>query len=151
VNLEITGATAVAAWGFARLADGSAGLDGDSEDSLLAGAGGGLGTTYRSARRTGAVRVTGTREWGEDRVGVEVGGGHGFLDNRIWIALRGTYWHIEDDMSSLFSGDILGYLASVRVRLLEGAHVGAEFENYYGGGSGPRFVALGILQLDLWR
>ena len=151
VDVDVTRATSVAVWGFTRLADESAGLDGDSEDSLLAGAGGGLGTTHRTARRSAAARVTGTREWGESRVGVELGGGHGFLDNRIWLALRGTYWHIDDGLSSLFSGDIVGYLASVRVRLLEGAHVGAEFENYYGGGVGPRFVALGILQLDLWR
>jgi hypothetical protein len=151
VEAEIAGAVAVAGWGFARLADESAGLDGGAEDALLAGAGGGLGATYRTARRQAALRVTGQREWGEERVGVEIGGGHGFLDNRIWLALRGTYWHIEDGMSSRFSGDIAGYLVSIRVRLLQGAHVGAEIENYYGGGLGPRVAALGILQLELWR
>ena len=151
LNVAVTRTASLAAWGFARLADESAGVGGGAQDELLAGAGGGVGATHRTVRRTASVRVTGAREWGEDRVGVEIGGGHGFLDNRLWIALRGTYWRIDDGESSLFTGDILGYMASLRIRLLEGAHVGAEFENYYGGGLGPRFVALGLLQLDLWR
>ncbi|MCK9461884.1 MAG: hypothetical protein M0R80_19820 [Proteobacteria bacterium] len=151
MNVDVAKTVSFAAWGFARLADGSAGLSGEATDELLAGAGGGFGAAHRTSRRNASARVTGTREWGEDRVGVELGGGHGFLDNRIWLAARGTYWHIDDGYSPRLSGDVVGYMASVRVRLLEGAHVAAELENYYGGGSAPRFVALGLLQLDLWR
>jgi hypothetical protein len=150
-NLDFTNSTSFSAWGFARLSDGSAGLDGDSVDALVAGAGGGIGATHRTARRNASVRVTASREWGEELVGAELGGGHGFLNDRLWIALRGSYWHIDDTVSKLLAGDVVGYAASMRVKLLEGAHVAAELENYYGGGRPTRFTALGLLQLDLWR
>jgi hypothetical protein len=148
---EITKSTAVSAWGFARLSDGSEGVDGASSDALLAGAGGGAGATYRNLRRNASIRVTASREWGEDLVGAEVGGGQGFADNRLWVTLRGSYWHIDDSISSYLAGDILGYAVSLKVKLLEGAAVVGEFENYYGGDRAPRFEALALLQLDLWR
>jgi hypothetical protein len=151
LDLAFTRTTSVAAWGFARLADGSAGLSGEARAALLAGAGAGVGAVHRTVRRYAAARVTGAREWGEDRIGAELGAGHGFLDNRLWLALRGTYWRIDDALSARLSGDIVGYMAELRFRLLEGAEAGAEFENYYGGGLGPRFVALAVLRLDLWR
>lgn len=150
-ELAITRATAVSAWGFARMSDGSAGIDGGSADALLSGAGGGVGAAHRTARRTASLRVTASREWGEELIGAEIGGGHGFLNDRLWFALRGSYWHIDDAISSFLAGDVVGYAASLRVRLLEGAHVAAELENDFGGGREPRFTALGLLQLDLWR
>jgi len=145
------GAFGVSAWGFTRLADGSAGLAGDESDSWVSGAGGGLGGNYRTATNRLSARLSGLREWGETRVGVELGGGHGFLQNRLWAGLRGSYWHIADGFSEQLSGDVVGYVATARFRITEGAEVLGEFENYFGGGREPRFVALGILQLELWR
>jgi len=139
------------AWGFARLADESAGLAGDETDSWLSGAGGGLGSIYRTTSNRLAARVSGLQEWGETRIGVDIGGGHGFLNGRLWTGLRGSYWHIADGFSEQLSGDVIGYVASARFRLTEGAEVIGEFENHYGGGREPRFVVLGILQLELWR
>jgi hypothetical protein len=145
------GAIGVALWGFARLADESAGLDGDQQDSWFSGAGGGIGSNLRTATDRASARVSGLREWGETRVGTEIGGGHGFVSNRLWIGLRASYWHISDAFSEKLSGDVVGYVASARFRIAKGADLIGEFENYYGGGRGPRFVALALLQLELWR
>jgi len=145
------GSIGATAWGFARLADESAGLGGDETDSWISGAGGGLGGNYRTVSNRLSARLSGLREWGETRIGAEIGGGHGFLNGRLWTGLRGSYWHITDSYSEQLSGDVFGYVASARFRITEGAEVLGEFENYYGGGRGPRFVALGILQLELWR
>lgn len=141
----------VSLWGFARLADQSAGLSGDETDTWASGAGGGLGGNYRTLTNRLSARLSGLREWGETRIGAELGGGHGFLNGRLWTGLRGSYWHIADSFSEKLSGDVIGYVASVRVRVAQGAEVLGEFENYYGGGLEPRFVVLGLLQLELWR
>jgi len=150
-GFAFTKATAISAWGFARLSDGSAGVDGESDGALLSGAGGGFGASHRTIRRTASLRVSASREWGERLVGAELAGGHGFSNNRFWVSVRGSYWHIDDSVSSYLAGDVVGYAVSVRIRLIEGAHVAAELENYYGGERAPRFSALGLLQLDLWR
>jgi hypothetical protein len=141
----------VALWSFTRLADEAAGLDGDEDDSRISGAGGGIGGNYRTSTDRLAVRVSGLREWGETRVGSEIGGGHGFVSNRLWIGLRASYWHISDAFSQKLSGDVVGYVASARFRIAKGADLLGEFENYYGGGRAPRFAALALLQLELWR
>jgi hypothetical protein len=138
-------------WGFSRLVDESAGLSGDETDAWVSGAGGGLGGNYRTATNRVSARLSGLREWGETRVGAELGGGHEFLNGRLWAGLRGSYWHIADGFSEQLSGDVVGYAASLRFRITQGAEVLGEFENYFGGGREPRFVALAILQLELWR
>ena len=84
-------------------------------------------------------------------MGAEIGGGHGFVSGRLWVGLRLSYWHIDDDYSERFNGDLFGYMASARFRLLKGAHLAGEFENYFREGEDPRVVVLALLQLDLWR
>jgi hypothetical protein len=145
------GPVGASVWGFARLADQSAGLSGDEADSTVSGAGGGIGGNYRTDTDRISARLSGLTEWGETRIGAELGGGHGFLNGRLWLGLRGSYWRIDDDFSTKLSGDVVGYVASARFRIADGAEVLGEFENYYGGGREPRFVGLGILQLELWR
>jgi len=142
---------ALAAWGYARLADGSAGLDGDRADSALSGASGGLGGNYRTARTRVSARVSVLREWGETRLGAELGGGRGFFSNRLWLGLRVSYWKIEDGYSEALTGDLFGYVGSARFRLAEGASVLCEVENQFGQGREARVALLGMLQLDLWR
>jgi hypothetical protein len=145
------GSFGIALWGFTRLADDSAGLTGDETDSWVSGVGGGLGGNYRTTSDRVSARVTGLNEWGESRIGAELGAGHGFLHGRLWTGLRASYWHIDDAFSQKLSGDIVGYVASLRFRVAEGAELLGEFENYYGGGREPRFVALALLHLELWR
>lgn len=150
-DLAATPRFRLAGWGFARLADGSAGLSGREEDAALAGLGGGAGAAWRGSTRDLSARLHGVREWGETRVGAELGGSQGLARDRLRLGLRLSAWHLGDDYSERLAGDVLGYAASVRVRVADGAHVLGEFENYYGGGQAPRFAALGLLRLDLWR
>ncbi len=141
-----------AVWGFTRLADGSAGLDGESSDSLVSGAGGGLGGNYRTPVRELSARVSLLQEWGESRIGGEIGGGQAVLTgNRLWLRIRCSVWHIDDSFSEYLSGNLAGYILSARLRLSKGAHLLGEFEHYVGSGRDQRFTALALLQLDLWR
>ena len=151
VELAVVPALRLAGWGFARLSDGSAGLSGREDDALLAGVGGGLGGGFRGDHRDVSARLTGVREWGETRVGAELGGGQGFVHDRLRLALRVSAWHLGDSYSERLAGDVIGYAASVRMRVGDGAELLGEFENYYGGGQEPRFAVLGLLRLDLWR
>ncbi len=151
IDLVVVPGLRLAGWGFARLADGSAGLSGRGEDATLAGLGGGLGGGFRGGVGDVSARLSGVREWGETRVGAELGGSRGLIHDRLRLALRISAWHLGDDYSERLAGDVVGYAASARVRVGDGAEVLGEFENYYGGGQAPRFAALGLLRLDLWR
>jgi hypothetical protein len=151
VRLRFGSNITAAGWAYARLAEESGGLTGDDEGTRLSGIVGGVGCNYRTGRARVSGRFSGGREWGEQRIGLDLGGGYGFFADRLWLGLRGSYWHVEDDFSERLSGDILGYVASARFTVAEGARVVGEFENYYGGGRDPRFVALALLQLDFWR
>jgi hypothetical protein len=151
IDVVVVPGLRLAGWGFARLADGSAGLSGREDDALLAGLGGGLGGGFRGGLGDVSGRVTGVREWGETRVGAELGGSRGLVRDRLRLGLRVSAWHLGDEYSERLAGDVVGYAASVRVRVADGADVLGEFENYYGGGQAPRFAALGLLRLDLWR
>ncbi len=145
------GKVSVATWAYARMADQSAGLSGEEIDATVSGVGGGFGGNYRTLSNRFSSRVSALREWGESRVGAEIGGGHGFVSGRLWLGLRLSYWHIDDDYSERFNGDLFGYMASARFRLLKGAHLAGELENYFSEGEDPRVVVLALLQLDLWR
>ncbi len=141
-----------AAWGFARLSDGSAGLGGEQDDSLVSGAGGGLGANYRTSVFELSARGSAVKEWGEQQVGAEVGIGRGFFrGERLWLRARGSVWHIDDQFSERLSGNVAGYVLSTRFRLSHRAHVLGEFEQYAGGGRDARYRLLALLQLDLWR
>ena len=127
-------------------------MDGESEDSAVAGAGGGLGGNYRTANRELSLRVSLLREWGESRYGGEIGGGQAVLPGRrLWLRIRCSVWHIDDAFSEYLSGNLGGYVLSARFRIADGAHVLGEFEHYLGSDRGQRFYALALLQLDLWR
>jgi hypothetical protein len=142
----------VATWGFVRFSKESAGLFGDSEDALVSGAGGGVGGNYRTRKRAVSLRLTYLRDWGESRVGAELGGGHGFMARqRLWLAFRLSFWHLEDDFSEQFRGNTAGYVLSGRFRIAHQAHFLVEFEHYMGDGRDTRFYALALLQMDLWR
>jgi hypothetical protein len=153
IDLRLTEALSLAGWGFARLAPGSAGIEGEDDDAVVAGAGGGLGSAFRSPVRELALRLSGVQEWGEKRLGGEIGGAHGFWHRRLWLGVRVALWHVDDNFSERLSGTTGGYLASLRYRLTKGATVRAEFEQYVGGGltGDSRFAALVFLDLDLWR
>jgi hypothetical protein len=150
--LHLTETIDAATWGFGRLVPGSAGLDGTEQDALFSGAGGGVGGNYRTPSRALSLRLNYLKEWGEARVGAELGGGHGFFRNsRLWLAFRLSFWHIEDHFSEMYSGNTAGYVLSARFKLSHRAHVLGEFEHYVGEGRDKRFYALALLQLDLWR
>jgi len=151
VAARFGGSVSTAAWGFARLADGSGGLSGRDDASWLSGVGGGLGGNYWASSQRLSARVSWVREWGEDRVGAEIGGAQGFLSERLWVGLRASCWHIDDHFSERLSGNVIGYVLSVRFRVAQGARVLGELENYWGAGRVPRFVVMAMLQLDLWR
>ncbi|MCP4599607.1 MAG: hypothetical protein GY847_03550 [Proteobacteria bacterium] len=141
-----------AVWGFIRLADQSAGIDGEASDALAAGAGGGLGANYRTPVRELSARVSLHTEWGESRIGGEIGGGQAlFPGQRLWLRFRSSVWYIEDAFSEFLSGNLAGYVLSANFRIADGAHLLGEFEHYVGSGQDQRFIALALLQLDLWR
>jgi hypothetical protein len=141
----------LAGWGFARMADGSGGLDGRAADALVSGAGGGLGGTYRTLARSLSLRLSSVWEWGEKRLGAEAGAGQAFWNRRLWLALRLSTWHLDDSFSSRLSGNLAGYVLSGRFTLTDGAVVSGEFEHYVGGGADQRFTALAILEIEVWR
>ncbi len=152
VALRLTRTLELATWGFVRLVDESAGWDGEGEDELFSGAGGGIGGNYRAPVRQISVRVSGVQEWGESRFGAELGAGHAFLTSRRWwVGARVSVWRIEDHFSEMYSGFTAGYVLSTRYDLSHRAHVLGEFEHYLGDGRNRRFYALALLQLDLWR
>ncbi len=152
IELRLNESMALAGWGFVRLADETGGMTGDRQEALLLGAGGGVGGNYYSHARTLAVRFSGIEEWGEDRLGVEIGVGQGLLPlQRLWLNLRLSYWHVDDAESKRFSGNMVGYVLSARFRLAVGAEVLGEFEHYVDGDGEQRFYALALLKLDLWR
>ncbi len=152
VEVRINDSLASAVWGFARLADGSAGLDGEADKALVAGVGGGFGGNYRTPTKEISARVSLLREWGESRIGGEIGGRKAvFSDRRLWLGVRCSMWHIDDAFSEYLSGNLGGYVFSARFRIADGAHLLGEFEHYLGTDRGQRFYALALLQLDLWR
>lgn len=151
VTTRPTRPLSIAVWGYARLSENSAGLDGTVDSATFSGVVGGLGANWREDVRRLSARLSAQRDWGETRVGAEIGGGHGLFSNRLWLGLRLSYWKLEDDFSSALAGDVFGYIGSVRFKLSEGATVAGEIENYFGKGRDPRVVLLGLLQLDLWR
>lgn len=152
VDLRILPRLKAAVWGFARLADESAGVDGAGTDELIAGAGGGIGGHYATSDRELSLRLSMAEEWGEKQIGGEIGMGKGFLANgRLWLRLRCSVWHITDAFSEFMSGNLAGYVASFKFRLADNAYVLAELEHYVGSDRGQRFYALALLQLDLWR
>jgi hypothetical protein len=151
VEVRPSGAISLAGWGFARLADGSAGIDGTAADASVSGAGGGLGGAYRTLSRNLSLRLSGVWEWGEKRLGAEAGAGQAFWNRRLWLALRLSTWHIDDAFSDRLSGNLAGYVLSGRFTLTEGAVVAGEFEHYVGGGMDQRFTALAILEIEVWR
>jgi hypothetical protein len=141
-----------AAWGCARLADESAGLSGDASDEMVAGAVGGVGGNYRTPLNELSARFSMVQEWGENRVGGEIGMGRGFFrGQRLWLRLRFSVWHIDDMFSEYFSGNLGGYVVSARFRIADGAYLLGEFEHYAGNERDQRFFVLALLQLDLWR
>jgi hypothetical protein len=144
-------ALSVAAWGFIRLADKSAGIDGDKKDSLFSGAGGGTGANYFKDKTTFSMRFTVQREWGESRIGTDVGGSRSVINDRIDVGLRGSFWHIEDNFSSAIGGNTAGYVATLKFNMDKWAHIKGEFENYFGGGMSPRVIAMLLLQLDFLK
>lgn len=146
-----TEAISLATWGYLRFADDSAGISGEENSSILSGVGGGAGGNYQVLTRRFSVRVTGSKQWGETRIGSEIGGGQGLVNNRLWLGLRASAFRINDDFSPKFSGDIIGYVASLNVKIAKGAHVLIEIENYFGTELAPRVIALAHVQLDLWR
>lgn len=152
VSLRLHRTAELAAWGFARLVDESAGLDGEGAGELFSGAGGGIGGNYKAPYRQISMRVSGVQEWGESRFGAELGAGHAFLTSRRWwLGARVSVWYIDDQFSEMYSGLTAGYVLSTRYDLSHRAHVLGEFEHYLGDGRNRRFYALALLQLDLWR
>ncbi|MDJ0764215.1 MAG: hypothetical protein QNJ97_14630 [Myxococcota bacterium] len=152
VELRLTEQLSTAVWAFVRLSDNSAGIDGNASDALLSGAGGGIGGRYKTGTRELSARVSILQEWGERRIGGEIGMGRGFFrSQRLWLRFRGSVWHIDDAFSELLAGNLAGYVFSARLRISEGAHLLGEFEHYVGSERDQRFVALMLLQLDLWR
>jgi len=151
VEARVAPGLSAAAWGFARLADDSAGIRGDRSGAWVSGCGGGLGANHITATREISARFTWVSEWGENRFGGELGFRHGvFPGERLWLGYRVSAWHVDDMFSSRLTGNILGYVLSARFRIAEGAHLLGEFEQYVGK-SDPHFVGLAMLQLDFWR
>lgn len=139
-------------WGFARIAEESGGLSGNDKASWVSGAGGGIGSDYRTVQRSLSARISLSQEWGEQRIGAELGGGHAFLrSRRLWLSFRLSYWHIEDDFSEFYSGDTAGYVLSGRFNIVHGLYFLGEFEQYVGDGRPSRLVGYALLQMDLWR
>jgi hypothetical protein len=152
VELRINKKIKSAVWGYARLSEGSAGLFGEEEDALVAGAGGGIGANYKTQEAGLSARFSLLQEWGETRIGGELGGTHAFLrGDRLWLGIRMSVWHLDDDFSERLSGTLAGYVVSARVRIGKGAYLLGEFEQYVGGVQDARTSVLGLLQLDLWR
>jgi hypothetical protein len=152
VEIDIGQFIDTALWGFARFAADSAGISGDDTDAMLAGAGGGVGGNYRTKMREISARFTYVAEWGERRIGTEIGVGHALLRNqRLWLSLRGAYFNIDDDFSTLYSGNVFGYAISARFNIAKGFRTLGEFEHYLGDGRAARMTALALLELDLWR
>ncbi len=152
VEVDLLKKVDLAVWGFARLADGSGGLSGDENDAWVAGAGGGIGANYRTVERSLSGRFSLVKEWGEQRIGAEIGGGHAFLrTNRLWLAFRLSYWHIDDAFSELYKGDVAGYVLSGRFNIAHGLYFLGEFEHYVGDGRPSRLTGFALLHMDLWR
>ncbi len=152
VDLRINKSVDLSSWAFARFADESGGISGDEENALIAGVGGGIGANYRTIERALSGRFSVVSELGERRVGAELGGGHGFLNNhRLWLSFRMSYWHIEDDFSEFFKGDVVGYVLSGLFKLTHQLSFLGEFEHFAGDGRPSRLTAFAFLKMDLWR
>jgi hypothetical protein len=152
VEVDIKRTVDLAAWGFARLADGSGGLSGDESDAWVSGAGGGVGANYRTVEQSLSGRFSLVRDWGEQRIGAEIGGGHAFLrTHRLWLSFRLSYWHIDDDFSELYKGDVAGYVISGRFNITHRLYFLGEFEQYVGEGRPSRLTGFALLHMDLWR
>lgn len=152
LTVKVSEAIDLALWGFSRFANHAQGILGEEEDSMVAGAGGGLGGNYRTRDWDISSRITYVAEWGEKRIGTELGAGRGFFyDRRLWLFARASYFRIDDDFSELFNGNVLGYILSARFNIAKGFRTLAEFEHYLGDNRPSRFVALGLVELDLWR
>lgn len=142
----------LSAWGFTVLANEGGGLSGDKDDAWVSGAGGGIGAKYHTTERSLSGRFSMQQEWGEQRIGAEIGGGHGFLrNNRLWLSFRLSYWHIEDDFSELYRGDTAGYVISGRFNITHQLYFLGEFEHYVGDGRPSRLTGYALLHMDLWR
>lgn len=151
-EIRLGQALALAIFGYARLSDRSLGISGEEADAAVSGAGGGLGCNYRTPEAQVSARVSAVGEQGEQRIGAELGAGHGFFHGeRLWLAARVSVWRLEDEFSERLSGNMGGYVLSARYEIDTGAYVLGEFEQYVGEARDPRFVFLALLQLDLWR
>jgi hypothetical protein len=67
------------------------------------------------------------------------------------LAIRGSYFHVDDHFSEFYNGDIVGYILSARFHIAKGFRVLGEFEHYFGDNRSNRMSALALLELDLWR
>ncbi len=152
LDVRINRLVKLSGWGFARMNEDQSGLKGDAQNDWVSGAGGGIGTDYHTRRRALSARFSMSEEWGEQRIGAELGGGHGFLrNNRLWLSFRLSYWHIEDDFSELYKGDAAGYVLSGRFDITHRLHFLGEFEHYVGDGRPSRLTGYTLLSMDLWR
>lgn len=143
------GGLAMGAWSFVRYADQTTARTQTPHTSGVIGGGGGCGVNYHTFHRRFATRLLLETEQGAVRSGVEADVGRRYANERLWLQVRASYWHIDD----LLYGNrknIVGYVFSTRYQFTQNALAMFEFENYFGGGD-PRFVATAMLQWDIWR
>ena len=152
IDARVNRLVKISGWGFARINEEGTGPNDDDGHNRVSGAGGGIGTDYRTPARSLSARFSMAEEWGERRIGAELGGGHGFLrKNRLWLSFRLSYWHIEDDFSELYRGDVAGYVLSGRFNITHRLRFLGEFEHYVGDGRPSRLTGYALLSMDLWR
>jgi hypothetical protein len=138
-----------ASWSSIRFADDKGVSDEAEQDSWVIGGGGGAGLNLGSFVRSLSARASIEKELGSLRFGVEQELGHRFFNDRLWVSVRGSLWHIRDSLYGTRK-TIGGYVVSANHQFTERARTIFEFENYYGADI-PRFVLTALLQLDLWR
>jgi hypothetical protein len=151
VQYRLSRSLSVAGWGFVRLVNEDTEVDSAPASSLVTGGGGGVGMNSVSVRKRSSLRLNVQREHDAARIGAESGVSHGFLAERLWLGIRGSYWHIHDQLMLSRYGHQVGALISARFAITSMLHLLWEMETYLGTGHRARWMTLMALHLELWR
>ncbi|MBN2341628.1 MAG: hypothetical protein JXX29_02805 [Deltaproteobacteria bacterium] len=146
---ELNSTTRWASWGFMRFVDNNDVTEVHEQDSVIIGGGGGTGIQHSTFSRRLSGRMQVESELSARRFGLEHELGHRFWNDKLWLSVRSSFWHVDDALYRS-SKNIVGYVLSANHQFTEKARALFEFENYYGSGT-PRFVLTALLQLDMWR